>query len=415
MKRGKKYNKAVKRSFVSIFIFLVIFVFGKQNLFCEETGIDLYCFENAPYAVIGKISDIKNSVDAQGYGHWKAKVAEIENIEVLKGGPLPKNISVLFELDSKYTNDERLVKGRKVLLFLNPSLAYYYIPILYGSVYFLEDADIGLWTKKIKSITSILRDAIPEETLKEHGFYNLNDCKIFYKTTGAWTDYGGELTLLGNGTAKVEIRQIDKKEPILIELKVPEEYIKDLISLFARMDFFNIKYVENKMVKDAPLETITYSYGKKSNTMEGYAEAYATDLTDHYFSEVSQKLGKLWEYVKENKYVSAEKIHDFKETSSLNRSFEFVKEKIDSGELKQSYQDIIGCKEKAKLISYLISKIDFKDNTSWFQGKARVNVVRLLRYLTHKDSGCDDKFLYNSTDEEIQKVKATWKSLWENK
>lgn len=415
MKTRKKSNKVVKRLFVSIFIFAIIFVFSKQDLFCEETGIDLYCFENAFYTVIGKISDIKNSVDAKDRGHWKAKVVEIETIEVIKGGPLPKNISVLFELDNKYTNDKRFVKGHKVLLFLNPSLAYYYIPILYGSVYFLEDAEIELWKEKIKRITSLLHDAIPEEPLKEYGFYNLNDCKIFYKMTGGYTAYNGELTFLGSGIAKFEIRRAGIKEPVLVEFKVSQEYIKDLISIFARMDFFNIKYVENKMVLDAPWETVTYSYGKKSNTMEGYTETYATKLIDYYFRKVTYNLNKLLEYVIENKYASSDKIPEFKNAASMSRSFEYVKGKIESGDLRGSYQDIMNCKDKARLIPYVISKLDFKDNTFWFQGEARVNLVRILRYLTQRDMAYDDNFLYNSNDEEIQKVKTAWQSLWENK
>lgn len=393
-----------------ILIFAIFLVFGKQDLFSEETGIDLYCFENAPYVLIGEISNIRDLFDSKDYKGLIPKIVEIKTMDVFKGSPLPKNISVRFELD-KYIKDEGFVKGGKVLLFLGPSVEYYYTPILYGSVYFFKDADIGVWTARIKKLSSILYDNLPENILNEYGFNNLDKCKIFYKMAGGFTSYSGELALSGNGIAKVVIRQVSIKEPILVELKVSEEYIRDLISIFSRMDFFNIKYVENKTVKDAPWETAVYSYGKRSNTIEGYTETYATNFTDYYFSKVSRSLSKLLEYIIENKYNSAGKIYDFKDISQLNLSFEFLKKEMDSGLLGEKYKLIIDCKEKDKLIPYFISRIELQDDASWLQRENLVNAVRFLRYFTRKDLAYDDKFLYNSSGEEVQKVKAAWKNL----
>lgn len=407
-----KSNKVISRLFTALLILSGYFVFSRQGLCDEGASIDLYCFENAPYAVIAEVISIKYSVDVKGAESLEPYLVDIKIIDVLKGWPLPKTISVNFSFAPQGTG-KKLIKGRKVLLFLGSSVEYSYIPILYGSVYFLEDSEIELWKDKIKRISSLLHDAIPSETLKEYGFYGSNGCKIVYKTSGGHAAFSGEVVISGNGMAKVEVKQIAIKEPVLVELSISPEYVKDLISTFARMDFFNMKYKENKMVMDAPWETVTYAYGKKSNTIEGYTETYVTNLKDYYFSQVSYKLAKLLTYVIENKESFSGKIYDFKDALSLNRSFESVKEKIDSGDLMQNFQNIIDCKEKAKLIPYLISKIDFKHNTFWVQGEARVNVVRLLRYLTQQDLEYDDKFLYNSNDEEIQKVKAAWESAWE--
>ncbi|MFA6321839.1 MAG: hypothetical protein WCY36_08310 [Candidatus Omnitrophota bacterium] len=415
MNRDEKFGKAAKRFLIFIVMFVGIFVFSQQNLFCEETGIDLYCFENAPYVVIGDISDIKDSVEAKDYSYWKAKVAQVKVQDVLVGPPMPEHISILFDLDKQHTKDKRLSKGSKVLLFLNPSLAYYYTPIIYGSVYYIKDADVKLWKEKIGQISLLLRGAIPEDSLRAYGFYNLNECKIFYKTAGGLTEYNGEFTLSGNGIAKVEIRQVGRKEPLCVELKVPPEYIKDLITTFVRMDFFNTRYVENKQVMDAPWETITYTYGKKSNTIEGYAGAYPTKLEDYYFSRISSQLCRLLTYIMEKNDVVPGMAYDSERDLLPDRSLESLKKIIDSGRMNEVYQDIINSKEKDILVPYLISKIDFKDNTDWFQAEARVNIIRLLRYLTKKDLGYDDEFLYNSTDEEIQKVKASWENLWGNK
>ncbi|MCU0651023.1 MAG: hypothetical protein MUC52_02180, partial [Candidatus Omnitrophica bacterium] len=93
-------------------------------------------------------------------------------------------------------------------------------------------------------------------------------------------------------------------------------------------------------------------------------------------------------------------------------SFEDVKEKFGSSDVSESHNAIFCCDEKDKMIPFLISKLDFKDQTSWVQGETRVNLVRRLRSLTKRYDGHDDKFIYFSNDDEIKKVKLDWDDWW---
>ena len=411
----QKHIQKVKRAFIFAYFLACFFLFNKQNLFAEEVKFDIFCFENARYAVVGEVAEMEEI--CKDYRHLERdhQIVNIEIKEVIKGEPLPKNISVMFDLDSRSGIKGNIEKGKKILLFLNPSLAYYYAPIWYGSVYLLEENDIEIYKKQLKSTSVFLHRDLPESLLKEYGFFDYNDCGIIYEVSGGHSPYYmRKLTIFGDRFAKCEIREVGKKDLSIVEFRLSREFIQELISAFTRMDFFNIKYVEDKKIIDASWEILTYSCGEKKNSIEGYPDTYAKELTEYQFSNLGYKLSQVLDYAEKNKNIPSEQIPEFRDISSASYSFEYVKEKIEAGgrgPYKYS-KAIIRCKEKDKLIPYLISKLDFKDDTHWVQGETRVNLVRILRYITKCELGYSDKFIHNSNDEEIQKVKSVWKNWW---
>jgi hypothetical protein len=393
----------------SIYFVLGFFGLAQQgNLWAKETSVDLYCLENAPFVVIGKILTIKEATFEEDFTHSEDNVTKVKIIKALKGAPVPRRISVLF--NPRYSQDPRFKRNGTVLLFLNPSTAYHYIPILYGSVYFLETSEVDLWSKKIAQIMTALDELPSENSLKEYGFHNRSKCKIHFKVQG-----GGrgryrqqEVDLAGAGTAKITLQPLGEKEPRTYDLRVSNEYIKNLLTEFARMDFFNVDYDKKEMVFDAPLESISFSYKNKTKTMEGYPPSYPSNTTAFSFQKISQNLYKLLTYVKEKEADSGH-VYEFEDKSTKYMSLEQLEEKIDSGKLQKLFNKVIQNPERSNLIPYLISKIDFQDNTEWFQSEARVNIVRLLRILTQQDGGYDDEFIYKCNDKEIQKVKYFYK------
>ncbi|PKP61619.1 hypothetical protein CVT91_02570 [Candidatus Atribacteria bacterium HGW-Atribacteria-1] len=409
----------MKKIFALIFIF-ACFLVGGEDVFGEKVDFDIYCFENALYTVIGEVVDIEDI--CEDYRHMKDRYGHqpvnIEIKEVLKGGPLPRNISVIFEFDDRHSKiKEEVKKGKKILLFLNPSLAYYYIPILYGSVYFLED-NIAIYRKQLKDIHTFLHRDLPESLLRKYGFFDYKNCEIICEISGGHSPYYmRKITIFNGNFVKCKIGYYSKDGLTVVEFKLSREFVQEVISDFARMDFFNIKNVEDqKIICDAPDETLTYSYAGKTNSIKGFFETYTGDLTEYQCSALVYKLNKVLDYAEENKDISPEKIPEYKGISSTI-SFEYIKEQTEADNFDLNIGNVIQCKEKEKLIPYIISRLDFKYGPFWSrpQGEDRVGSAHILRYFTGYTSGYNDRYLYNSSDEEIQKVKIAWENWWRKK
>lgn len=404
-----------------IFLFSCIFVdlllCSGKKIFGEEVDFDIYCFDNAPYVVIGEVLEKEHSITAKDFEYLKHRSVDIEIKEVLKGGVLPKIISIMFDegdLTRQPNIKEGLRKGKKILLFLNPTIAYYYTPILYGSIYFLDENNIGVYKEQLKSISDILYGDLPESMLRKYGFFDHKNCQIIYEVVGGYSRYTMlKFTIFGGGFVKCEINRAGKKDSEIVEFRLSEGFVKEFISAFARFDFFDINYVCKRLgkVKDASLEKLTYAYGNMKHTIQGMPETYTNDLTEYYFGNLSHRFIKLLYYAEENLNTASEKIPEYTGIPT----FASVKEKLEQDARFKGFEEAIRCDEKDKLIPYLISKLDFKKNTFWVQGATRVNLIRILRYLTHCDFGYDDKFLYNSSDEEIQKVKSAWENWWQKR
>jgi len=405
----------MKKTFILIFIF-ACFLVGGEDVFGEKVDFDIYCFENALYTVIGEVVDIEDSITAKNYGHWKGYSVDIKIEEVLKGGPLPENISVVFDLNQYSKTRKEFKRGRKMLLFLGPSLAYYYVPVLYGSVYFLED-NIAIYRKQLKDIHTFLHRDLPDPLLRKYGFFDYKNCEITCEISGGYSPYYiRKITIFNGSFAKCETIGWEK-DITVIELKLSGEFVQELISDFARMDFFNIKNVEDqKIICDAPDEILTYSYAGKMNSIKGFFETYTGDLTEYQCNALVYKLNKVLDYAEENKDISLEKILEYK-SISFTISFEYIKEQTEADNFNINIGNVISCKEKEKLIPYIISRLDFKYGPFWSrpQGEDRVGSARILRYFTGHTSGYNDRYLYNSSDEEIQKVKFVWENWWREK
>jgi len=372
-------------------------IIGRQNLSGEEVDFDIFCFENAFYTVVGEVVDIEDI--CEDYRHMKDRYGHqpvnIEIKEVLKGGPLPRNISVIFEFDDRHSKiKEEVKKGKKILLFLNPSLAYYYIPILYGSVYFLED-NMELYRKQLKDIYTFLRRDLPEPLLRKYGFFDYKNCEIICEISeGHSPYYMRKITIFNGNFAKCEIGYYGKDGLTVVEFKLSREFVQELISDFARMDFFNIKDAgkQKDIIKDAPVEKIAFSCNGKRNIIEGFFETYTGDLTEYQCNALVYKLNKVLDYAEENKDISLEKIPEYKGISSTI-SFEYIKEQTEADNFDINIGNVISCKEKEKLIPYIISRLDFKYGPFWsrVQGEERVNSARVLRYFTGYKSGYNDR------------------------
>lgn len=380
----------------------------------NDSAFDIFCFENAQYALIGEVIDLKDSVDAQGYEHWDSRVVSFKVIETLKGGPLPKHVSVLFERANHFPKDTAFKTGKKFALFLNPSLAYYYIPVLYGSAYDLTDSTAISFRNKIKETDLLLHADLPITQLNEYGFSSPAGLKINFQTSGGHSPYAFQkVEIDGNANVKCEIQEVGKENIDIINFRLSKEALKKVITLLARMNFYDITFQSEETYFDAPSHRISVNYGENSNIVSGFFETYTTELIEYYLSHLSSILNQFMEFghTKINNKIDLAVEYEF--PSQNQYSFREIKSFVEEGELRKNYQDIIGYKEKAKLIPYLISKLDFKDNTFWFQQEARVNIIRILRYLTKRATPYGDDYIYNSKDEEIQKIKSDWQKWFE--
>ncbi len=407
----------MKKTFILIFIF-ACFLVGGEDVFGEKVDFDIYCFENALYTVIGEVVDIEDSITAKNYGHWKGYSVDIKIEEVLKGGPLPENISVIFDLNQYSKTRKEFKRGRKMLLFLGPSLAYYYVPVLYGSVYFLED-NIAIYRKQLKDIYTFLHKDIPEPLLRKYGFFDYKNCEIVCEISGGHSPYYmRKITIFNGSFAKCEIGYYGENDLTVVEFKLSREFVQELISDFARMDFFSIKDAgkQKDIIKDASVMKIAFSCNGKRNIIEGFFETYTGDITEYQCNALVYKLNKVLDYAEENKDISLEKIPEYKGISSTI-SFEYIKEQTEADNFDLNIGNVIQCKEKEKLIPYIISRLDFKYGPFWSrpQGEDRVGSARILRYFTGYTSGYNDRYLYNSSDEEIQEVKIAWENWWRKK
>lgn len=396
---------------------ILFFLLPGQASFGEEVNFDIFCFENATYIVMGKMVNIEDPIAAEGYEHLKGYAIDVEVKEVLKGGPLPKIISVNF---ASYHDSEikaKFEKGKEILLFLNPSLAYYYTPVLYGSIYLLEESDIETYKKQLKDTYTFLRTPPPESVLKKYGFYDYNKCEIIYTVSGGHSLYDVlKLTISHGQYATCEIKKMGEKNSAAVKFRISHEFIEGLITDLARMDFFDVRNTKHKdIIEDAPWHKITYSYGSEKNTLEGFTETYTNDLIEYQFGNLCSKLSKVLEDAEKNRDKPFRKIAEFSDILADKYSFRHLIEELETRNLREVDRDLIPPNVKNELITYYISKLDFKDNTHWFQQETRVNSARVLRYLTGYESGYSDKFIYNSNYEEIQKVKSAWENWWHKK
>lgn len=117
-----------------------------------------------------------------------------------------------------------------------------------------------------------------------------DNISISYRYEGGWSPYVyTEVNITGN-IAVISIKYWPSEEVVKQRI-LPEDFINDLISLYQKMDFFNMTINDNTNVMDVGITTISFSFNEQNRTISYMLveNENLTELVSMYWKIISQE------------------------------------------------------------------------------------------------------------------------------